>query len=401
MKVLAVHSLVFKESKHQSPVDMWRIARPMYELAKHVDWTIDHVGGIIPKYPENEKLEQFTEAEMQEGLDLIKQYDIVFLSYVPDPTTFNLLQLCRDKFGTQFILDVDDDLFAIHPGNPYWLKHNHDHVYIMQRMIAHADYITTPSPELKRRFAERRPGKADDSITVIPNYITDDYKNPGFNNTRDGKEYLIIGFMGGSSHYFDLDDTGVVEAIERIMHEHKNIHFQSIGMFVDKYLPTARKHFDLGVRGSDFVTKVFPTLNYDIAIAPLVDDQFNRGKSDIKWQEYTRANSPVVASAVGPYKTLRDGVDALLVKDNSVDAWYKAIKQLVDSPKLRQILVENAQKRLKAEHRLEDHWMAYRDLFIKINERKVNADHRTGQGLSAGKTEQKGNPNGQRVSAKR
>jgi glycosyltransferase involved in cell wall biosynthesis len=281
----------------------------------------------------------------------------------------------------QTVLDVDDDMFAIHPGNPYWQKHNHEQVYMMQRMIAHADYITTPSEELKRRFVKRRPGKGQKSVTVIPNYISDDYKNPGFDNG----EYIVIGYMGGSSHYFDLDETGVIEGLERVMHEHKNIHFQSIGMFVDKYLPTERKHFDLGVRGTDYLTKVFPTLNFDIALAPLLDDQFNRGKSDIKWQEMTRAHSPVIASAVGPYETLRDGVDALLVKENTPEAWYKAIKQLVESPKLRGILLENATKRLK-QHRLEDHVTAYRDLFTKIiNERNTNADHRTGAGLSAGK----------------
>jgi hypothetical protein len=56
MKILAVHSALIPDTKQQSPVDMWRIYRPMRELAKHVDWTIDHVTGIIPKYPENKDL---------------------------------------------------------------------------------------------------------------------------------------------------------------------------------------------------------------------------------------------------------------------------------------------------------------------------------------------------------
>lgn len=385
MKILAVHSALNEDSNMQSQVDHWRIYRPMRELSKHVDWQIDHATGIIPKYPENKDLEQFTEEEMQEGLETIKKYDIVFTSYHPDPTTFTLLQLARDKFGVQFVMDVDDDMFAIHPGNPYWLKTNHEQVYQMQRMIAHNAYILTPSEYLSQRFRDRRPDKPADSVFTIPNYISDDYQHPGFDNG----EHLVIGFMGGSSHYFDLHDTGMIEAIERIMHEHKNIHFQSIGMFTDKYLPTARKHFDVGVRGDKFMSELFPTLNFDIALAPLVDDEFNRGKSDIKWQEYTRANSPVVASAVGPYRGLKDGVNALLVSDNSVEAWYKAIKTLVDSPKLRGILLENAKKDL-ARLRIEDHWQAYHDLFTRVlKERETNANHRTGPGLFAGQAKQK------------
>jgi glycosyltransferase involved in cell wall biosynthesis len=383
MRILAVHSLVGTKSKYQSPVDMWRIQRPMRELAKHVDWTIDHVLGIIPKFPENADLPEFTEQEIQQGMNLVKSYDIVFMSYHPDPTTFTLLQLARDKFGVQHVLDVDDDLFAIHPGNPYWQKHNSQQVYWMQRMVAHADYVTTPSGELAHRFRNRRPGKSPGSVTVVPNYISDDYQNPGFDNGK----HLVIGYMGGSSHFFDLDETGVVEAVEKIMHEHKEIHFQSIGMFVDKYLPTQRKHFALGVRGSDYLTQLYPTLNFDIALAPLVDDQFNRGKSDIKWQEYTRAHSPVIASAVGPYKTLRGGVDALLVKENTAAAWYKQIKKLVESPELRAILVDNASKRLQG-MRLEQHWVAYEKLFTKIiAERDAHAYNRAGQGIPAGKTQ--------------
>jgi hypothetical protein len=97
MRILAVHSLVGTESKYQSPVDMWRIQRPMRELGKHVDWTIDEVLGIIPKFPENADLPEFTEQEIQQGMNLVKSYDIVFMSYHPDPTTFTLLQLARDN----------------------------------------------------------------------------------------------------------------------------------------------------------------------------------------------------------------------------------------------------------------------------------------------------------------
>lgn len=382
MRILAIHSALNSDPMFQSQVDHWRIWRPLRELAKHVDWQIDHVTGIIPKYLENKDLPEFTEPEIEEGMRNVQNYDIVFSSYYPDPTTYTLLQIAKKRHGVQYVMDVDDDMFAIHPGNPYWLKANHEHVYWMQRMIANNDWIVTPNPDLSQRFRDRRPGLPASSVITIPNFIADDYKHPGFDNG----ENLLIGFAGGSSHYFDLNDTGVIEAVRKIMHEHKEIHFQAIGIFTDKYLPKARNHFDVGVRGTDFIDKLFPTLNFDIALAPLTDDQFNAGKSNIKWQEYTRAGSPVIASDIGPYKSLKDGVNALLVRENTPEAWYKAIKTLVDSPKLRKILVANAQKELK-HWRIEDQWVQYKQLFERvINERDTNADHRTVAGLSAGKT---------------
>jgi hypothetical protein len=166
---------------------------------------------------------------MQEGLDLIKDYDIVFMSYCAGSHDVQPAAAGPRKYGVQHVLDVDDDMFAIHPGNPYWLKHNHDQVYIMQRMIAHADHLTT---HLRRapQTAAFPSGAKTCPRTQSPSYRTTSatiIKTPALTNG----EYLVIGYMGGSSHYFDLDETGVIEAIERIMHEHKNVHFQSIGMF--------------------------------------------------------------------------------------------------------------------------------------------------------------------------
>ena len=383
MKILAISSALNSDPEFQSQVDHWRIYRPIRELSKHVDWQIDHVPGVIPKYPENKDLPEFTEAEIEEGMENIKDYDVVFTSYHPDPTTFLLLQLARQKYGVQFVMDVDDDLFAIHPGNPYWLKNNHEQVYQMQRMIAHNPWIVTPSASLADRFRERRPEFKPESVFVIPNYIPEDYKHPGFDNG----EKVVIGFMGGSSHYFDLHETGVLEAIQKLMHEHKNLHFRSIGMFTDTYLPKARNQFDLGVRGTPFITKTYPTMNFDIGIAPLVHDTFNAGKSNIKWQEYTRAHTATVASAFGPYADLKDGETALLVKENTQDAWYSAIKRLLDDPELRARLVKNAQAELAKSWRLEDNWKFYKTLFeTVVKEGKANADHRAKQALSVSKT---------------
>jgi glycosyltransferase involved in cell wall biosynthesis len=384
MKILAIHSALHKDIDYQSQVDHWRIYRPMRELSKHVNWTIDHVPGVIPKFKKNRNLPEFTEEEMQEGLATISAYDIVFTSYHPDPTTYLLLQLARDKYGVQFIMDVDDDMFAIHPGNPYWLKANHDQVYQMQRMIAHNPWICTPSPELAIRFNERRPEYGPETITIIPNFIPDDYQHPGFDN-GDKK---VIGFMGGSSHYFDLHDTKALDAVQQAMHEDKSLHFRSIGMFTDTYLPKARNQFDLGVRGTNFISETFPSMNFDVGLAPLVDDTFNAGKSNIKWQEYTRAGIPTVASPVGPYANLKDGETAILVKEDTIAGWYSAIKLLLDDPELRAKIVKNAQAELAKKWRLEDNWMVYKTMFEVVNKegKKANADHRAKQALSVSQT---------------
>ncbi len=368
MKILAVGSATIKDINRQSQVDHWRIYRPMRELAKHTDWQIDHATSFIPNMDKYDSLEQFTAEEMDIAAKKISDYDIVFSSYHPDPTAFTLLKVLRDRTGVQFIMDCDDDMFAINPDNPFWTKVDDEKVYWMQRMIANNDWITTPSEILAKRIRDRR--NADpETVKVLPNCIPKDYKHPKFDNSPD----IVIGYCGGSSHYADLHESGVLPATRRIMLENKNVRFKSVGMLVDEYIPRGRLQFDGGKRGTAFLNEIFPNLKFDIAIAPLLDNIFNTGKSDIKWQEMTRAGASVVASDIGPYSTLNNGHNALLVP-NTEDAWYEALNKMLDK-KLRTKMLANAQEDLK-ERTMENNWQMYKEFFEKVKEFKHDTTHR-------------------------
>ncbi len=360
MKILAIHSNLGDDQNRYSAVDTWRIARPMRELKKHMpEWTIDEQLTPIPGIEKYKNSSEFNEEEMQKAFDHISGYDIVFSSYHADPTGYTLYKVAADKTGTQFIMDIDDDMFSINPDNPFWLKMDDEKAYWMQCMIRDNAWISTTTPDLADVFRKRRKHHKD-TVFVNPNYISDDYKHPGFDN----KDRIVIGYFGGASHYQDLHETHVAEALERLMHENKKVYFRSVGMPLDKYIPRARYSFEEGKRGNGWVKEIYPTLNFDIAIAPLDDNIFNQGKSNIKWQEATRAGSAFVASYIGPYRRLP--TDTALLAQNSAESWYKTLKKLVDDVEYRKRLVGNAKVELAVNWRLEDHWMQYRDMFQKV-----------------------------------
>jgi hypothetical protein len=337
----------------------------MRELAKHTSWKIDHSPTYIPEFSQYRSLKEFTASEMERAFARLCQYDIIFSSYHPDPTAYTMLKVARDRAGTQFVLDCDDNMFAINPDNPFWTKINDEQVYWMQRMIADNDWICTPTHNLADVFRKRRPGKLKNSVTVIPNYVADDYHHPKFNNSPD----VVIGYMGGSSHYADLHESGVLEAVQKLMHENKKVRFKSVGMLVDTYIPRGRFTFDGGKRGQAFLSEVFPSLKFDIGLGPLLDNPFNRGKSNIKWQEMTRAGAVFVASAVGPYKASVPVGGSVLVA-NETNQWYTALKWLVDNPKERAERLKVSQGVLSQSWRLEDHWQAYERLFKRVYKAK-------------------------------
>lgn len=356
MKILVVHTNLNPDDQKHSAVDAWRLVRPMRELRKHVDWQIDEQPTVIPNFAKYQDKKEFTAKEMEVAFKHICSYDIVFSSYQSNPTIYTLLKVAADKAGTQYIMDVDDDMFAINPDNPIWTKLTDERVYFMQRMVADNAWISTTTDELANRFRDRRLQDRS-SVFVNPNYISSDYQHPGFDNG----DKLVIGYFGGSAHYKDVHDSGMIPALRQIMHEHKNVYFKSVGMILDDYLPRGRTTVQDGKKGNGWINEVYPSLNFDISVAPILDNIFNKGKSDIKWQEATRMGSQFVCSDIGPYSLLKD---AVALKTNNTEAdWYKALKQAVEDADKRKQMVAAAQTELERHYRLETNWQQYQRMF--------------------------------------
>jgi hypothetical protein len=364
LRILAIHSANHPDQEKRSAVDAWRLGRPIAELRKHTDWHIDERQTVIPDLMKYANAKEFTPDELDRAFKDLTSYDVVISTYQSNPTIYTLLQVAQKRSNMQYILDCDDDMFAINPDNPVWLAVKDEHIYYMQRMIADCRWLNTTTEGLAKVFRTRRKGHHKDSVMVTPNYISDTYKE----YDPDNGDKLMIGFFGGSSHYGDLHRTGCLEAIQRLMHNYKHIQFKSTGMVIDTYLPKARVIIGDAKKGDAWTDEIFPSLNLDIAIGPLEDNLFNAAKSNIKWQEATRAGAAFVASHVGPYKTLPKGTAT--TTGNSINAWYAALEPLVLDADKRRTQVQAARIALQKHYRLEDHWQAYKQLFETVTAKR-------------------------------
>ena len=89
----------------------------------------------------------------------------------------------------------------------------------------------------------------------------------------------------------------------------------------------------------------------DIGLAPLLDEPFNRAKSELHWLEYSMAGAATVATSfgpAGPYDVIRDGVDGLLATSRA--DWERHLRRLAASPELRRELAGNARSRVLREY---------------------------------------------------
>jgi glycosyltransferase involved in cell wall biosynthesis len=80
---------------------------------------------------------------------------------------------------------------------------------------------------------------------------------------------------------------------------------------------------------------------WDLAVAPLRDDAFNRYKSDLKFLEYAALGLPAVYSDRQPYATVTDRQTGLKVGD-SVEEWVAALRALADDESLADALAREA-----------------------------------------------------------
>ena len=113
-------------------------------------------------------------------------------------------------------------------------------------------------------------------------------------------------------------------------------------------LPAVRHH--AVVHDYDRFLRRFSAAGFEIGLAPLADDVFHRSKTNTKFREYGACGIAGVYSDVEVYSDcVRHGETGLLV-GNDAEAWYRALRRLVDDADLR----ERIRRQARAE--IEEHY---------------------------------------------
>lgn len=356
MKILAI----VKKSpsgKADSAIDVWRIKRPMLALKEHTDWQIDFQDSLIRGIDEYETPDDFMREKAEEEVAHLGQYDIIYTSYFTSPHLYTLLWAAEKEHGTKFVIDMDDDFFDVDPENPFWIYAGEEGALFLRTIGEIAPRITTTNRFLAKKL--RYKNQVGARVDVLPNFISNIYKE----KDPDNGDIVRIGYFGGASHYHDLHETGVLPAVREIMDENPNVHFRCVGQPIDEYLPPERTDSHDAVEGDAWATERIASLDYDISLGPLRDTIFNNHKSNIKWQESTRIGAAFVCSNIGPYKHLKDGTAWKV--PNTREAWYIALKTLVNDAQKRKRLL-TASRRELPKWTMENNWEKYKEYFESL-----------------------------------
>lgn len=264
--------------------------------------------------------------------------DIMVLQGCVDMEGIACARAYQHERGLKLVVEVDDAL-EISEDNPHVIEHKISNApAIITKTIGIADLVTCTVPYLQTQLS-----KLNKNVVVLPNYL--DMKRWDLPNYTNDSSEVRIGWAGSATHVNDLKL--IVEPLKQIMKEHPEVKLIIMG---DQRIADLFKGYNvetiLGVAFEAYPARLHG-LRLDIGIAPLLTNAFNRGKSNIKFLEYSICSVPSVVSPIA-YKDSATGYIC-----ESPAEWYGSLKNLVINKKEREEMGKDAYTYVKENYDLE------------------------------------------------
>ena len=240
-----------------------------------------------------------------------------------------IIDSCR-KRGTCLVFEIDDDLFDIPAQHP-----EHDRYALVARaakMIASsADSVIASTETLRKKML-----RYNAHSIVLPNYVDERlWKEPSaICSPADGVWRIL--YAGTSSHGPDLEFLG--KAVRRLNSSiRKRIQIDVVGVSngagCDWYagFPVP---YQCASSYPAFVQWIQNRNRWHWGVAPLLDTEFNRSKSALKFIEYAALGLPALCSDMPVYREAVRSEETGLLVANDVPSWCEALERSATNPQL-------------------------------------------------------------------
>jgi len=202
--------------------------------------------------------------------------------------------------------------------------------------IKQADYLISSTPFL----AEVLNKVNSNPVFIWPNLIDKetltavDYIEKTNTNKSENENFNIVYMSGSKAHEGDF--TEALPALLTFMIKNTNVYFKSIGY--NDSIKILKTFFPDRVTIKDF-QDYFGYLkqyqNADLNIIPLIQDDFNKCKSAIRWQESSLMGVPSLISNTGDFTNLvKDKETGFLIENND---WLSSLNKMLNNDSLKQV----------------------------------------------------------------
>lgn len=257
--------------------------------------------------------------------------------------------------GKPIIFELDDWLPALPASHPQFNEFSPCNLWrFWQQHLPQCTAATVSTEPLAQQLKALIP-----DVRVVPNTLSRAYYTSFSPRSRTPAEPITIGFAGTSTHVGDVKmiNQALLSIQQRFGPD--QIRFVFWGCV------------PLGFENAANVTVVNKSVPYpeylqqlqrlglDIALAPLEDNVFNHGKSDLKWLEYTAVGAAAVLSDVAAYQEAKQ-LGLAEVVANDARSWEDAIARLIEDQAYRAQLQARSYDYLQQYATMEDqlgHWV--------------------------------------------
>lgn len=340
-----------KKHNKMGGVGYYRMWLPKLAIEETTDWKVDFIGSEFPSMIDATNEDTILKSYVK----FFNKYDLVMLKHFDNPNAGRFIVAASDITGVPFISDLDDDILSVREDQPAFKK-GYGNGGVQQTVVATMLSFSKGLIVTNKYLGENISNTIKERSGIeLPYWVIPNYNNASEwskYKSRTNKDKIVIGWHGSLTHNADLEM--VMPVLRRVSLENPNVYLEFMGGISADYVRELFKDFEISLLDRIKIhsgTKAwhnFPyklmKLKWDIGIAPLIDDRFNRSKSNIKWLEYSMKSIPTVASNVEPYRSITEGVDGFLC--TTQEDWYNALTKLIKSKTLRTKIGKNANKEI-------------------------------------------------------
>lgn len=313
------------------------------------------------------------------------------------------------KLGIKVIMDIDD-YWSVDQRHPMFQQISKNEINKKKiELLQLVNYVTTTTPIFAKSIKDKLQVK---NVFVFPNAVNPD--EPQFQSNKTQSDRLRFGWLGGSSHLYDIelmrdgiakilsnyqdkvqfvlcgfDTRGMIYYYDKVTKKNsqrpikpeETVWFKYENMFTRNYsvIDDDYKKFLMEFRdvpydiNKPYIRRWTRDINsyannynhFDVSLAPLVDTLFNNNKSELKIIESGFHKKPVIASDVAPYNTILvnafnqgsfvdKGNSFLVSPSKNHKLWDQHMKKLIESPNLVEDLGNRLYETVKDKYSLKN-----------------------------------------------
>lgn len=313
----------------------------------------------LPKDP-------WADPEFKELEKICNWADVIVLMRRDTRQQIAILQAMRD-LKKPIILETDDFVHYVPPYNPgarYYVPGSEQSDIWSTKQFEFADAVVVTTPGLKKLYQQLHK-----KIYIAPNLIDPDYWIDNYPDPKPHPEEIRIGWSGANAHWGDLRI--LKQVIHPILEKYPQVNFHFLGQLPDWWYDLAKSKRIIKHRFKTlwYYPEYLHSMGIDIGVAPLLDNLFNRGKSNIRWIEYSVNKIATVASPIWAYKKdpmgiIKHNKNVLFAKETN--EWVKALSKLIENESLRKRLGNQAYDDVMEKYNLEKQAKIYTDIYHKV-----------------------------------